>query len=406
MPKTKAVGLKKPSKFLNRELSWLEFNQRVLDEAQNPSVPLLERLKFFCISHSNLDEFFEVRVAGLKQELEAGTGERGPDGLTTSQTLRAVQTRARTMVDSAYRLWRGQLVPALAKQGIRFFEVKELPAEDRQWLDSYYRSQVHPVLTPLGIDPAHPFPQLANKTLYLVVQLVIEEEGETKRRFAVVQAPRGIPRLIPLPRDDGSRAYVLVGKMIGHYLSELFPGTQIEGWWSLRVTRNSELYIDEEEVQNLLKAVENELHNRRKGDAVRLELDAHCPMDVQKFLQEQLGLGQADLFLVDGPINATRLMAICEGEHAPELRDPPFFAPISRAVRGRIDMFQAIRENDILLHHPYESYDTVVDFLEQAASDPKVLAIKQTLYRTGGDQRIVGALMNAARNGKQVTAVV
>lgn len=406
MPKTKAVGLKKPSKFLNRELSWLEFNQRVLDEAQNPSVPLLERLKFFCISHSNLDEFFEVRVAGLKQELEAGTGERGPDGLTTSQTLRAVLTRARTMVDSAYNLWRGQLVPALAKHGIRFFEVKELPAEDRQWLDSYYRSQVHPVLTPLGIDPAHPFPQLANKTLYLVVQLVIEEEGETKRRFAVVQAPRGIPRLIPLPRDDGSRAYVLVGKMIGHYLSELFPGTQIEGWWSLRVTRNSELYIDEEEVQNLLKAVENELHNRRKGDAVRLELDAHCPMDVQKFLQQQLGLGQADLFLVDGPINATRLMAICEGEHAPELRDPPFFAPISRAVRGRIDMFQAIRENDILLHHPYESYDTVVDFLEQAAADPKVLAIKQTLYRTGGDQRIVGALMNAARNGKQVTAVV
>ncbi len=406
MPKNKAVGLKKPSKFLNRELSWLEFNQRVLDEAQNPSVPLLERLKFFCISHSNLDEFFEVRVAGLKQELEAGTGERGPDGLTTSQTLRAVQTRARAMVDSAYRLWRGQLVPALAKQGIRFFEVNELPEEDRQWLDSYYRSQVHPVLTPLGIDPAHPFPQLANKTLYLVVHLVIEEEGETKRRFAVVQAPRGIPRLIPLPRDDGSRAYVLVGKMIGHYLSELFPGTQIEGWWSLRVTRNSELYIDEEEVQNLLKAVENELHNRRKGDAVRLELDANCPMDVQKFLQEQLGLGQADLFLVDGPINATRLMAICEGEHAPELRDPPFFAPISRAVRGRIDMFQAIRENDILLHHPYESYDTVVDFLEQAAADPKVLAIKQTLYRTGGDQRIVGALMNAARNGKQVTAVV
>ncbi len=406
MPKNKAVGLKKPSKFLNRELSWLEFNQRVLDEAQNPSVPLLERLKFFCISHSNLDEFFEVRVAGLKQELEAGTGERGPDGLTTSQTLRAVQTRARAMVDSAYRLWRGQLVPALAKQGIRFFEVNELPEEDRQWLDSYYRSQVHPVLTPLGIDPAHPFPQLANKTLYLVVHLVIEEEGETKRRFAVVQAPRGIPRLIPLPRDDGSRAYVLVGKMIGHYLSELFPGTQIEGWWSLRVTRNSELYIDEEEVQNLLKAVENELHNRRKGDAVRLELDANCPMDVQKFLQEQLGLGQADLFLVDGPINATRLMAICEGEHAPELRDPPFFAPISRAVRGRIDMFQAIRENDILLHHPYESYDTVVDFLEQAAADPKVLAIKHTLYRTGGDQRIVGALMNAARNGKQVTAVV
>lgn len=405
MPKKRSAP-QVTSRFLNRELSWLEFNQRVLDEAKNPSVPLLERLKFFCITHSNLDEFFEVRVAGLKQQLESGAGKRGFDGLTPSESLRAVLKRTRRMVDEAYELWRDQLVPRLAAEGIRFWEVDQLDAADRSWLDSYYKYQVHPVLTPLGIDPAHPFPQLANKNLYLVVQLTVVQQGETQRRLAVVQAPRGIPRLIRLPRDDGRRDYVLVGKMIGHYLDQLFPGTLIEGWWTMRVTRNSELYIDEEEVQNLLKAVENELHNRRKGEAVRLELDAHCPPDVRAALLGQLGLDEEDLFLVNGPINVTRLLSICEGEHAPELRDPPFIAPISKRLRGCADIFEEIRKRDILLHHPYESYDSVVEFLQQAAADPRVLAIKQTLYRTGGDQRIVGALMNAARNGKQVTAVV
>lgn len=406
MAKKRASKPEKISRFLNRELSWLEFNQRVLDEAINAEVPLLERLKFFCITHSNLDEFFEVRVAGLKQQLESGRSERGPDGLSPATALRAVLKRARTMVDDAYALWRQELVPALHKQGIRFWEIRDLEPHDRSWLDSYYKNQVHPVLTPLGIDPAHPFPELANKNLYLVVQLTIVHDGVPQRRLAVVQAPRGIPRLIRLPRDDGRRDYVMVGKMIGFYLNQLLPGTLVEGWWTMRVTRNSELYIDEEEVQNLLKAVENELHNRRKGEAVRLELDAHCPLEIRTFLLGQLGLDADDLFLIDGPINATRLLAICDGEHPEELRDPPFIAPRSPRLQDVADMFAEIRKQDVLLHHPYESYDSVVEFLQQAAADPRVLAIKQTLYRTGGDQRIVGALMNAARNGKQVTAVV
>ena len=393
------------SHFISRELSWLEFNQRVLDEALDASNPLLERVKFFIITSSNLDEFFEVRVAGLKQQIESDVVERSVDGKTASETFRAIRRRVRAMIEQQYRCWRDELLPALAKNQIHLLDYEHLEATDRTWVEQYYRANVRPVLTPLGIDPSHPFPQLLNKSLNIVVQLEITRDGETDRRLAVVQVPRVLPRLVRLPREDDRRDFIYLGHLIGHYLADLFPGTKILGFWHFRVTRNSELYIDEADVNNLLKAVENELHNRRKGAAVRLEVEATCPADISHFLLETLELDGDDLYIIDGPLNPVRLMAIYEGDHSPELRDKPFVAPIAPAFRGAGDLFSVIRQRDVLVHHPYESFASVVDFLEQAAADPHVLAIKQTLYRTGGDPRIVGALMDAVRNGKQVTAV-
>ena len=393
------------SHFISRELSWLEFNQRVLDEALDASNPLLERVKFFIITSSNLDEFFEVRVAGLKQQIESDVVERSVDGKTSSETLRAIRRRVRAMIEQQYRCWREELLPALAKNQIHLLDYQHLEATDRTWVEQYYRANVRPVLTPLGIDPSHPFPQLLNKSLNIVVQLEITRAGETDRRLAVVQVPRVLPRLVRLPREDDRRDFIYLGHLIGHYLADLFPGTKILGFWHFRVTRNSELYIDEADVNNLLKAVENELHNRRKGAAVRLEVEASCPAEISHFLLETLELDGDDLYIIDGPLNPVRLMAIYEGDHSPELRDKPFVAPVAPAFRGASELFSVIRQRDVLVHHPYESFASVVDFLEQAAADPHVLAIKQTLYRTGGDPRIVGALMDAVRNGKQVTAV-
>ena len=396
----------RPDRFLNRELSWLEFNYRVLEEALDPTNPLLERLKFFCIVSSNLDEFFEVRVAGLKQRIESDVVARSPDGFTATETFRAVRQRVLDMVKEQYACWRDQLRPALAKNGMRILDVNQLDVEDLRWLQDYYQRQVRPVLTPLAIDPAHPFPQLLNKSLNLIVRLEMRKNQEALKHLAVVQIPRNVPRMVTLPRTDGRRDFVFLSQLIGHFLADLFPGTQLLGYWPFRVTRNSELYIDEEETANLLKAVENELHNRRKGDAVRIEVQHDCPPPLREALLKTLRLTEEDLYLIDGPLNPIRLMALYEGDHSPELRDPPFVAPTAAMLRDRPDLFAAIRERDILLHHPYDNFNSVVAFLEQAAADPDVLAIKQTLYRTGGDPRIIGALEDAVQNGKQVTAVV
>jgi polyphosphate kinase len=395
-----------PARFLNRELSWLEFNQRVLAEARDPANPVLERLKFFCITSSNLDEFFQVRVAGLKQQIESGVNTPGTDGLTPAQTLRVTQERIRRMVNEQYVCWREELVPELARQGIRFIPPAQLGEADLKWLENFYRSEVRPVLTPLAIDPNHPFPQLLNKSLNIIVQLEMQTGAEKLRHLAVVQAPRVLPPVVKLPRADGRGDYVFLGHVMGHFLGDLFPGTRILGYWHFRLTRNSELYIDEQDSGNLLKAIEKELHNRRKGDAVRLEADHDCPEAILKALLGTLRLTEDDLNLLDGPLYPARLMSIYEEDQPAHLRAPPFNAPANAALRGKGDIFAAIRRQDILLHHPYESFDSVAEFLEQSARCPRVLAIKQTLYRTGGDTRIVGALMEAASRGKEVTAVV
>ena len=392
---------------LNRELSWLEFNHRVLEEALDPSTPLLERVKFFCIFSSNLDEFFETRVAGLKQQMESAAAERSPDGLTATETYQAIHRKVRHLVAKQYACWRQELRPSLALNGICFANLQELSESDLAWVDGFYRAQVRPVLTPLGLDPAHPFPKLLNKSLNTIVQLEITEGGVSRKRLAVVQVPRVLPRLIKLPRADSRQQhYVFLGELIGHFLAELFPGANILGSWHFRVTRNGELYADEEVAATLLKTVEAELRARRQGEAVRLEVEQGCPLEIRTFLLENFGLDQESLVIIDGPLNPARLMVVAEGDHSPELRDPPFVAPVAAALREEPDMFAAIRRGDVLMHHPYENFSSVVDFLRQASADPRVLAIKQTLYRTGGDLQIVSALMDAVRNGKQVTAVV
>jgi polyphosphate kinase len=395
-----------PAHFINRELSWLEFNQRVLHEACDAANPPLERLKFYCITSSNLDEFFEVRVAGLKEEIENKSTTRGLDGLTAAETLRAVHARIERMVREQQACWREQLAPTLAAHGMCFVEVPSLSGADLQWLEEVFRAQALPVLTPLAIDPVHPFPQLLNKSLNLIAQLEMKIGTEILRHLVVVQVPRVLPPVIKLPREGGRQDFVFLGDVVGYFLKDLFPGTKILGHWHFRVTRNSELYLDEHDVGSLRKAVENELHNRRKGDAVRLEIDQGCPESIRHALIGTLRLTPEDVTLVDGPLAPARLMALYEGERFRDLRDPPFVAPPPAALICQDDLFAAIRRQDILLHHPYESFNAVVEFLEQAARDPNVLAIKQTLYRTGGDTRIVGALMEAAARGKQVTAVV
>jgi polyphosphate kinase len=396
----------KPQHFLSREMSWLEFNQRVLEEAFDATNPLLEQLKFFCISTSNLDEFFEVRVAGLKQQIETQVMERSLDGLTAAEVFSAIVRRVRRMVADQCRCWRDELMPALAKNGIRVLDIAELDPADLKWVERYYRNEVRPVLTPLAIDPAHPFPQLLNKSLNLIVRLELPKNGEVLKHMAVVQIPRNQPRLVQLPRTDQGRDYVWLGQLIGYYLADLFPGTTILGYWHFRITRNSELYIDEEETSNLLNAVETELHNRRKGDAVRLEVDHDMPAQICNALLKTFRLTEEDCYRLEGPLNPGRLILLCEGDHSPELRNSQFVAPLAGPLRDQKDIFAAIRQRDILLHHPYENFSSVVHFLERAAEDSQVLAIKQTLYRTGGDPRIIGALMNAVNNGKQVTAVV
>jgi len=392
--------------FFNRELSWLEFNRRVLGEARSAGVPWLERLKFFCIAHSNLDEFFEVRVAGLRQEKEAGRGGRSPDGRTAAETREAVAASVRALLREARDGWRDELVPGLARAGIRFLHPAALGDAARAWLAAYYRERVHPVLTPLAVDPSDPFPQVLNKSENLITRATSRVGGEVRRRLVIVQVPRVLPAVVELPSAEGRMDYVFLADVIGAHLGELFPGAELEAPSAFRVTRNGELYIDEEETGSLLDAVEAELDNRRKGEAVRLEVSASCPVEIQEELLGRLGLDPKDLYVTEGPLNPARLMSVCAGEHSPALREPAFLARTAEGLGGREDLFAAIGERDRLLHHPDESFETVVRFLEQAASDPRVLAIKQTLYRTGGDPRVVGALMSAVRNGKQVTAVV
>jgi polyphosphate kinase len=396
-----------PRQLINRELSWLDFNERVLEEALDSSTPLLDRLKFFCAFSSNLDEFFEVRVAGLKQQMESHAAERSPDGMTAAETLKAVHRRVVKLVKDQYDCWRHELRPQLAKNGICFLEFNELSAAELTWAENFYRAQVRPVLTPLGLDPAHPFPQLLNKSLNIIVQLEITDAGQVQRRLAVVQVPRVLPRLVQLPNADSRRRhYLFLGAIIGHFLSDVFPETRILGYWNFRVTRNTGLYANEEEAAGLLKAVENELQIRRRGDAVRLEVEEGCPEEIRAVLLENLGLTELDLFIINGPVNPVRLMALAEADQWPDLREPAFVAPPPAALREETDFFAAIRRSDILLHHPYENFGSVVDLLKQAARDPNVLAVKQTLYRTSGDPQIIGALMEAVQNGKQVAAVV
>lgn len=391
----------------NREQSWLAFNRRVLEQARATASPLLERVKFLAIVSSNLDEFFEIRVAGLMQQADSENASLSIDGLTPREQLRRIYVEVDRLVEDQYTCWHQELVPALAEQQILFRTAMQLDGAERAWVQSYFDAQVLPVLTPLAVDQAHPFPQLANKTLNILVALDHPETPGTEKLMVIVPVPRSLPRIVRIAPDAaGAQRFIFLSEIIKSCVGQLSPGYRVVGAHAFRVTRNSDLYIDEEESENLLKKIEEELRNLRRGEAVRLEIDEGVDPEMCGALCRHLALDPVHAFKLKGPLNLLRLMSLYEALDRPDLKFAPFVPADSAAVRTHKNIFEAIRERDILLHHPYDSFTPVVDFIEQAARDPEVLAIKQTLYRTSGDSPIVRALIDASMAGKQVTALV
>src|SRR5689334_12629228 len=399
--------LKTPDFYINRELSLLEFNQRVLAQALDESVPLLERLKFLSISSSNLDEFFEIRVAGLKQLQELGSGPMAPDALSIPEQLEAIHERATRLVADQYRCLNDLLLPALAKEGAPLLERKDWSPAVYQWLEQYFEREVEPVLSPLGLDPARPFPRIQNKSLNFIVRLQGKDAFGRDSEHAIVQAPRSLPRVVPIPPLGGQgAAFVLLSGIVQAFVNKLFAGMEMLGCYQFRVTRNSDLFVDEEEIDDLRRALEGELAHRRYGAAVRLETARDLPEDMARFLLKQFALSDVDLYQMPGPVNLNRLSAIYDLAQRPDLKYPVFAPGTPPRLVGSPDLFTVIRQNDVLLQHPFQSFAPVMDFVRQAASDPQVLAIKQTLYRTGHDSPVVDALVAAANSGKDVTVIV
>src|SRR5690348_4597346 len=396
-----------PKNFINRELSWLAFNRRVLEEAQDQRQPLIERVKFLTIVSSNLDEFFEIRVAGIKQQIESETSDVGPDGLSPTEVFDRIQKTVRQLVANQYALWKNELLPELSKNGIYVREISELPAKRAAWAHRYFLQEVFPMLTPLAVDASHPFPHLLNRSHNLLVRAKTRRRGEPLH--AIVQVPRVVPRLILMPRGTGTNEpweYIYLASLIKQHIGELFPGLILDGVHAFRVTRNSDLYIDDEEAENLLRTIEQELRRSSRGNAVRLEVEADCPKDILELLLRFFDLTQADAYKLDGPLSMTHLMPLVTNDAFAKFKDRPFQPARDPALPPHVDFFEVLRRQDVLLHHPYDSFDQIVELIEAAARDPQVLAIKITLYRTSGDSPIVEALINAATAGKQVTAIV
>jgi polyphosphate kinase len=393
---------------LNRELGLLEFNRRVLAQAQDPEVPLLERLRFLCITGSNLDEFFEIRVAGLKAQVDLGAEGIGPDGLAPREVLAEVSRQAHELMARQYRILNEELFPALAAEGIRFLRRREWSEAQRDWIREFFMHEVMPVLTPIGLDPAHPFPRLLNKSLNFAVELSGKDAFGRNSNIAIVQAPRALPRFVALPPGISGCdwGFVFLSSILHAHVNELFAGMEVKGCYQFRVTRNSDLFVDEEEIKNLRTALQGELPQRNFGDAVRLEVADLCPAHMSEFLLQQFGLGEQELYQVTGPVNLVRLMQVPDRVDRPDLKFKPFIPGIPAQLARPGEMFAAIRKGDILLHHPFQSFKPVVNFIEQAASDPAVVAIKQTVYRTGADSELMEHLIRASRNGKAVTVVV
>ena len=393
--------------FFNRELGILAFNERVLAQAADETNPLLERLRFVCIVSSNLDEFYEIRFAGLMEQVLNDPTHREADGMPVGEVVEAVRARARSLVARQYELLNRHILPALEAAGVNFlYRPDWSPALDA-WGRRYFEEQVLPVLTPIGLDPAHPFPRVLNKSLNIAVEIEGRDAFGRDAKLAIVQAPRVLPRLIPLPADRfGANACILLSTLLVRYAGELFPGLTVRGCHSFRVTRNSDLFVDEEEMTNLKQALQGELPQRHFGDAVRLEVNMDCPTVLVDFLLKQFSLEEADLLRADGPVNLARLMQLADLVDRPDLKYPPFTPnhPVMLVDDGEV--FAAIARGDVLLHHPFESFDPVINFLRAAASDAAVVAIKQTVYRTGAESELMDLLLKAAKSGKEVTVVV
>jgi polyphosphate kinase len=395
----------RPEWYVNRELSWLQFNRRVLEEAQDPTNPLLERVRFLAIVDSNLSEFFEVRVAGLRQLVEAGITKRTPDGMTPAEQLIAIGGVVREQMADLYRCWNRDLRPALEKEGIVFAAPEALEAVQQEWLRDLFEREIFPVLTPIALDPAHPFPFVASGSLNIAA-LIETNDPEEPDRLGVVQVPRVLPRILKLPARGALHCYVFLADTIRWQLPQLFARAKILDHTAFRPTRNTNLYVDDEEVENLLTAIEQELRRRRRGEAIRLEVRAPVGDRLRQELTEVFDLEPTDVYECDGQVNLHRVMQLLELENDDRLKAPPFKAVTHPALSEPAKVFTIVRAGDMLVHHPFESFESVVSFVEQAAEDPRVLAIKQTLYRTTEDSSIGRALLDAAERGKQVTVVV
>ena len=401
-----------PQQFINRELSLLAFNERVLAQAEDASLPLLERLRFLCITSSNLDEFFEVRVAGLKAQMRLNPSHADIDGLPANQTLKLVAERAHVLVARQYALLNDTLLPLLVEQGVDLKLAATWNEAVGAWARQYFQHEILPVLTPIGLDPAHPFPRVLNKSLNFAVELGGHDAFGRKSGVAIVQAPRALPRLIRVPDTLSDLPYgiVMLTTIMQAYVSELFAGMEVRGCHPFRVTRNSDLFVDDEEITNLRVALQGELPQRHYGDAVRLEIADTCSDAIAQLLQHEFALDEADVYRVAGPVNLVRLMQMPDMIARPDLKFAPFHPALPADVRKAnikgADLFRTIAKRDVLVHHPYQSFLPVLDFLHAAATDPDVVAIKQTIYRTGSDSALMESLLLAARTGKEVTVVV
>jgi polyphosphate kinase len=398
--------------FLNRELGVLAFNERVFAQAEHGDTPLLERLRFLCITSSNLDEFFEIRVAGLKEQVLQNPGFRDADGLSTQETYELVSERAHQLVARQYDLLNQTLLPQLEQHGVHLHLVNAWSAEISAWAKTYFETEILPVLTPIGLDPAHPFPRVLNKSLNFAVEMAGRDAFGRNSGIAIVQAPRALPRLIRLPAGLSPYPYsfVMLTSVMQAFVAQLFPGMEVRACHQFRVTRNSDLFVDDEEITNLRVALQGELPQRHFGDAVRLEISESCTDAIAKLLMHEFGLEPRDVYRVGGPVNLVRLMQVCDSVDLPDLKFKAFTPGLPNAIQKAAlknnDLFRVIAKHDVLVHHPYQSFNPVLDFLRTAASDPQVVAIKQTIYRTGTDSALMDVLLAAAKSGKEVTVVV
>ena len=405
-PAPRELSLRDPALYANRELSQLDFNFRVLAQARDPAVPLLERLRFLCISCTNLDEFFEIRGGSVRHAIEFGLPPAA-DGLAPSVLINRIHDRAAELVEAQYRCFYEELRPALADEGIRLLQREQWTPEQTRWLRDHFRDEIMPVLSPLGLDPAHPFPKILNKSLNVVVLLEGKDAFGREGHMAIVRAPRSLPRIIRLPDQDGEgdqfHDFVFLSSVLSAFVHELFPGMKVNGAHQFRVTRNSELIVDEDDVDNLALALRDELLGRGYLRAVRLEIDERCPQDIVDSLLANFDLPANAVYKINGPVNLNRVVQVYDMVQRPDLKFPAFQPRIPREVDS---MFDLIHQGDVLLHHPFDAFAPVLELIRQAADDPNVLAIKQTLYRAGKDSAIVEHLIQAARNGKDVTVVV
>ena len=395
--------------FINRELSLLKFNSRVLEQARDKSTPLLERLNFLCISCTNLDEFFEIRVGGVKQHIELDIAHVTADQISPRELLKQIHTEASALVAEQYRVFNEELQPELEAENIHFIARENWTREQGLWLREYFLNEIEPVLSPLGLDPAHPFPRIINKSLNFIVRLDGSDAFGREGEYAIVQAPRSLTRLIHLPSELSKQegdSYVFLSSVMHAFVNELFDGLNVLGCYQFRLTRNSDLFLDDEEIDDLMRALEGELASRRYGDSVRLEVADNCPEDLVSYLLHQFNLTAVDLYRVNGPVNLNRLSQTYDLVERVDLKFPPFTAGLPERLTLGSNIFNQLNQGDILLHHPYQSFAPVIDFVRQAAADPKVLAIKQTLYRTGPNSPIVDNLVSAAQAGKEVTVVI